>query len=137
MNTIPVSAGFNEVKQKLTKEQLFESLGTGLQGLSNQEAAERLSQVGKNVLQEVKGKPLILRFLSQFTHVMAIMLWIAGIGAFIANMPELGIAVWSVNIINGLFSFWQEYQAEKATEALKKILPSYSRVMRDGEVQRS
>ena len=136
MNTIPVSAGFNEVKQKLTKEQLFESLGTGLQGLSNQEAAERLSQVGKNVLQEVKGKPLIFRFLSQFTHVMAIMLWIAGIGAFIANMPELGIAVWSVNIINGLFSFWQEYQAEKATEALKKILPSYSRVMRDGEVQR-
>ncbi len=136
MNTIPVDTGFNDVKQKLTTEQLFESLGTGLKGLTNQEAVDRLSQFGKNELQEVKGEPLIFKFLSQFTHVMAIMLWIAGIGAFIARMPELGVAVWSVNIINGLFSFWQEFQAEKATEALKKILPSYSRVMRDGEVQR-
>jgi magnesium-transporting ATPase (P-type) len=136
MNTIPVDAGFNGVKQKLTTEQLFDYLGTSVKGLTNQEASDRLLKYGKNVLQEVKGKPIILKFLSQFTHVMAIMLWIAGIGAFIARMPELGIAVWSVNIINGLFSFWQEFQAEKATEALKKILPSYSRVMRDGEIQR-
>ena len=136
MNMMPASTGFNDVKQKLTTEQLFESLETGLQGLTNEEASDRLSRFGKNVLQEVKGKPLILKFLTQFTHVMAIMLWIAGIGAFVARMPELGIAVWAVNIINGLFSFWQEFQAEKATEALKRILPSYSRVMRDGEVQR-
>ena len=133
---MPASTGFNDVKQKLTTEQLFESLETGLQGLTNEEASDRLSRFGKNVLQEVKGKPLIPKFLTQFTHVMAIMLWIAGIGAFVARMPELGIAVWAVNIINGLFSFWQEFQAEKATEALKRILPSYSRVMRDGEVQR-
>lgn len=136
MNMMPASTGFNDVKQQLTTEQLFESLETGLQGLTNEEASDRLSRFGKNVLQEVKGKPLILKFLTQFTHVMAIMLWIAGIGAFVARMPELGIAVWAVNIINGLFSFWQEFQAEKATEALKRILPSYSRVMRDGEVQR-
>ena len=81
----------------------------------------------------MKGKPLILKFLANFTHVMAIMLWLAGIGAFIAKMPELGIAVWSVNIINGGFSFFQEFRAEKATQALKKILPSQSRVMRNGE----
>ncbi|MBE0667207.1 MAG: cation-transporting P-type ATPase, partial [Bacteroidales bacterium] len=42
------------------------------------------------------------------------------------------IAVWMVNIINGAFSFWQEFRAEKATEALKKILPATSRVMRNG-----
>ena len=120
MNTLPVMTGFNGVKQKLTSEQLFESLVTGQQGLSNQQAADRLKEVGENVLQEAKGKPLFLKFLSQFTHVMAIMLWVAGIGAFIARMPELGIAVWSVNVINGLFSFWQEFQAEQATDALKK-----------------
>lgn len=136
MTMIPVNTGFNDVKQKMTPEQLFEALGTGLQGLTNQEAVERLSQYGKNSIQVFKGKPLYLKFLAQFTHVMAIMLWIAGIGAFVARMPQLGIAVWSVNIINGVFSFWQEFQAEKATEALKKILPSYCRVMRDGEVQR-
>jgi Ca2+-transporting ATPase len=48
-------------------------------------------------------------------------------------MPELAFAVWAVNLINGFFSFFQEYRAEKATEALKKILPLSSRVMRDGE----
>lgn len=136
MNMMPVPSGFNNEKQKLTPEQLFESLDTGPQGLTQQEAKLRLERFGSNALQEAKGKPLILKLLAQFSHVMAIMLWVAGIGAFISRMPELGIAVWSVNIINGFFSFWQEFQAEKATAALKKILPSYTRVMRDGEVQR-
>jgi len=38
-----------------------------------------------------------------------------------------------VNIINGVFSFMQEYRAEKATEALRKLLPSYAHVLRAGE----
>jgi len=67
---------------------------------------------------------------------MAIMLWIGGAVGFIAQMPQLGIAIWLVNVINGLFSFWQEYRAEKATEALKKLLPTYTRVLRDGEERR-
>ncbi|MDD1670984.1 MAG: cation-transporting P-type ATPase, partial [Methanomicrobiales archaeon] len=48
-------------------------------------------------------------------------------------MPQLGIAIWMVNVINGFFSFWQEYQAEKATEALRRLLPHFVRVLRDGE----
>jgi len=56
--------------------------------------------------------------------------------ALLPVMPQLGVAIWLVNIINGVFSFWQEYKAEKATEALREMLPSYTRVMRDGEVQR-
>ena len=51
-------------------------------------------------------------------------------------MPQLGIAIWTVNIINGIFSFWQEFKAEKATEALRKLLPSYAHALRDGERQR-
>ena len=49
---------------------------------------------------------------------MAILLWVA-------QLEELGIAIWLVNIINGLLSFWQEYQAGKETDALSKMLPSY------------
>jgi Ca2+-transporting ATPase len=67
---------------------------------------------------------------------MAILLWVGGAVGFIAQMPQLGIAIWMVNVINGVFSFWQEYRAEKATEALKKLLPSYALVLRDGEDQR-
>ncbi|WP_246577765.1 P-type ATPase [Clostridium psychrophilum] len=66
---------------------------------------------------------------------MAILLWLSGIVAFMAVMPELGIAIWLINVINGVFSFWQEYRANKATDALKKMLPSYVRVIKDNKEQ--
>jgi len=115
---------------------VYPAAGTQSQGLSYEEAEERLQQFGRNALREVKGKPLYLKFLANFTHLMAILLWIGGGVALIAQMPQLAIAVWMVNVINGAFSFWQEFRAEKATEALRKMLPSYARVLRSGEEQR-
>jgi len=100
------------------------------------EAGNRLQRFGSNVIRKVKGKPLWVRFLANFTHLMAILLWAGGIVGFMAHMPQLGLAIWMVNLINGSFSFWQEFKAEKATEALRKLLPSYARVLRDGTEQR-
>lgn len=133
--------GLNEetIKKTIYKLPILEAyaaLGTRSQGLSSEEAEARLKQYGKNTIREIKGKPLILKFLSNFTHLMAILLWIGGVVAIIGQMPQLAIAVWLVIIINGVFSFWQEYRAEKATEALKGMLPSYARVLRDGQEQR-
>ncbi len=102
-------------------------------GLSGAEARERLQRYGPNRIYEIRGKPLYRRFLANFTHLMAILLWVGGIVGFIAQMPQLGIAIWMVNVINGFFSFWQEYRAEKATEALRRLLPHYVRVLRDGD----
>ena len=115
---------------------VFKELGTRPGGLTEDEAQERLHQYGRNALQEIKGKPLYLKLIANFTHMMAILLWIGGIIAFVAKMPQLAIAIWMVNMINGAFSFWQEFKAEKATEALKKLLPSYARVIRDGHEQK-
>jgi len=111
---------------------VYQALGSSLTGLSASEAALRLSRCGPNSISEIKGKPLYLKFLANFTHVMAILLWVGGIVGFIAQMPQLGIAIWIVNLINGCFSFWQEYRADKATEALRRMLPQQARVMRDG-----
>ena len=130
---VSIEPEFLNYKQELTADHLYELLGSRPEGLTSSEARQRLESFGPNKLQEVRGKPLILKLLAQFTHLMAIMLWVAGIGALIAKMPQLAIAVWMVNIINGAFSFFQEFRAEKATEALRKILPATSRVMRDGE----
>ncbi len=120
----------------LPVEKVYSALSSSPDGLSQTEADVRLKKYGVNALREVKGKPLYLKLLANFIHPMAILLWIGGIVALIAKMPQLSIAVWLVILINGAFSFWQEFQAEKATEALRKLLPSFVRVMRDGQEQR-
>jgi len=113
--------------------EVYAALDSSPGGLSTDEVRTRLIRYGPNELREVKGPPLILRFLSNFTHLMALLLWMAGLVSFIAHLPQLGIAIWLVNVINGIFSFWQEYKAERATEALRKLLPSYARVRRSGQ----
>jgi len=117
----------------LSTEQVFAALGSDPQGLSPAEAQNRLTRYGPNVLREPPRTPLIRILLANFTHLMALLLWIGGGIAFAAQMPTLGIAIWLVNLINGLFSFWQEYKAEQATAALRRMLPSYARVRRGGE----
>lgn len=114
-------------------DDVYAKLATTPTGLSQAQVKERLTIYGKNSIQELKGKPLLWRFLSNFTHLMAILLWVGGMVGFAARMPQLGIAIWLVNIINGLFSFVQEYRAEKAVEELRKLLPRHARVLREGE----
>jgi Ca2+-transporting ATPase len=128
-----INPEFQQKKQEMNPAQIYAALGSRPEGLTSLEAKDRQVVFGFNKIREIKGKPLLLKLLNNFTHMMAIMLWVAGIGAIFAKMPELAFAVWAVNLINGFFSFFQEYRAEKATEALKKILPLSSRVMRDGE----
>lgn len=120
----------------LSVPEVWAACQTHTEGLTKLEAAERLQRYGSNTIHEVKGKSLVVKFLSNFTHLMAILLWVGGIIGFIAQMPQLGIAIFMVNIINGVFSFAQEFRAEKATEALRKLLPAYANVIREGQQQR-
>ncbi|MCL4378619.1 MAG: cation-transporting P-type ATPase [Actinobacteria bacterium] len=135
---------------ELDKEQLFKELKVGPNGLSEEEAGKRLEIYGHlqnqeyfifspqalpiiiSELKEKKKRSLILRFLDNFIHVLAIILWVAAFLCFIprVDMPQLGYAIILVIVINAVFSFLQEYRAEKALEALKKMLPSYSKVLR-------
>jgi potassium/sodium efflux P-type ATPase len=116
----------------LSAEEVFRSLDTHWDGLTQLDVSRRRQQVGANTIREAKGKPLVIRLLANFTHLMAVLLWIGGLIGFVAQLPQLGFAIWLVVLINGAFSFWQEYKAEKATEALRKLLPTYARVLRDG-----
>lgn len=132
---VPLKDNFPQQIQTLPVSEVYRLLATRPEGLTTLEAKARLQHFGQNVIREVKGKPLWMKFLANFTHLMAILLWIGGALAFGAQMPQLGIAVWLVNLINGTFSFWQEYQAERATEALRRLMPTYARVLREGEEQ--
>lgn len=119
----------------LTIEDVYQTLATSAQGLTETEAAFRLKQYGCNELPEPTRRSLLLRFIDHLTHFMALLLWVAGILAFVSNTPELGWAIWAVIWINAAFSFWQEYQAEQALAALKRVLPVQVKVYREGGLQ--
>lgn len=118
---------------KTSPEEVYSKMDTSYDGLSEEKAQVRLQKYGPNQIEEVKKKPLIFKFLENFYNILALLLWAASILAFISGTPQLGFAIIGVIIINAIFSFWQEYQAEKATEALKKILPSTAKVVREGK----
>jgi magnesium-transporting ATPase (P-type) len=117
----------------LRPNDVYAALETGPEGLSAEEAGSRLSLYGPNRLHVVK--PVSLEFehlLSQISHPMALLLWAAGLIALIGGRPVLGIAIWIVVLVNAVFSFWQEYRAERAISSLEKLLPEYARVLRAG-----
>lgn len=118
----------------LPAEAVYGYLESAPQGLAEAEAQQRLARFGPNELPEPAQRPLWLRFTDQLTHFMALLLWVAGILAFISHTPALGWAIWAVILINALFSFWQEFRAERALAALKNVLPNLVRVYRGGEL---
>ena len=126
-------------------EELYAHLHSSAQGLSQAEAIKRLAKYGANQLEEiteqafVAGLPFLKSLLKEFTHFFALILWLAATLAFVAEwkspgqgMATLGYAVLGVILINGLFSFWQEYRAEKALAALRNLLPHHTTALRDG-----
>ncbi len=117
----------------LSDPELFDSLATSAEGLTQSEIQKRLARFGRNAIPKLKRKSLVKRFLANFTHLMALLLWAGGVIGLAAGMPQLGYAIWAVNLINGIFSFWQEYKAEKATTALMRLLPAFARAVRNGK----
>ena len=81
------------------------------------------------------SRPLGRLLLDQLTHFMALLLWVAGAMAFAIDMPELGVATWAVVLINALFSFWQEYRAERALSKLADLLPRRITLFREGRLE--
>ena len=119
----------------LSPEEVYQSFGINVAGLSENDAFQRLQQFGPNELPDPPQRPLWLKFTDQLSHFMALLLWVAGILAFVSGTPELGWAIWAVIWINALFSFWQEFQAERALAALKNVLPLQVKVYREGQLK--
>ena len=106
-----------------------------LPGLSGSEAQERLTKYGPNVVREVKSTPAWKIFLRQFTGLLVLVLVGAAIVAVALGEYIDSIAIGLVVVVNGLFGFAQEWQAETSLAALKKMLVRKARVLRDGILQ--
>ncbi|MEK6698159.1 MAG: cation-transporting P-type ATPase [Nitrospirota bacterium] len=123
----------------LPEHEVFRTLVTSERGLTRDEAHRRRAEFGPNRIEEVREKPLIRKFIGQFTHFLAVLLWIAAALSFVSEylhpgegMLALGLAVTAVIFINAVFTFVQEYRAERALEAMKRLLPFRVKVVREG-----
>jgi magnesium-transporting ATPase (P-type) len=125
MDSLPLHA--------LRPGEVYTALETSTHGLTQDQAAAALRLYGSNTLSEPARLPLWQLLLGHITHLMALVLWAAGLVAFVAGQPVLGLAIWVVVLINAAFSFWQEYRAQQAMQALSVLLPNYARLIRDGE----
>ncbi|MCX8722516.1 cation-translocating P-type ATPase [Lactobacillus sp. B4005] len=126
----------NKIRKLYAKNnvsEVFTNLQSSSEGLSSEEAARRLQKYGSNEIKKSQEESEWKAFFKNFISTMAILLWISGAIAMLSGTVELGIAIWLVNIINGLFSFWQERAAKRATDALNNMLPTYVQVIRNGK----
>jgi magnesium-transporting ATPase (P-type) len=129
--TLPPAAAPVGPIERLRAGAVYDATDSRPGGLSADQVTARLVDHGPNVLEVARPRPLVLRFGAHFTHVMALLLWAGSLAALLAGLPALGVAIVLVNVINGVFSFWQEHKADRATEALRRLLPVYARVLRD------
>jgi calcium-translocating P-type ATPase len=111
---------------------LLRDLRAQTTGLSAREADRRLVAYGSNALRRSARRRWLRELVQQFTHPLALLLWAAAVLALVAGIPALCAAIVAVIVLNAVFAFAQEMQAERAVEALQAYVAPQATVLRDG-----
>jgi magnesium-transporting ATPase (P-type) len=119
------------IDPRIPAERLLRDLRARRDGLTQREADRRLIASGPNELRRVGRRAWPGELARQFTHPLALLLWAAAVLAAATGTPVLACAIAAVIIVNALFAFVQERQAERAIEALSAYLPPQATVRRD------
>lgn len=114
-------------------DKVIEETGSSPDGLTAETASRKLAETGPNELQEKKKRPVWMSFFAQFKDFMILVLIAAAIISGIAGDVTDTIIILVIVLLNAVVGFVQEYRAEKAMEALKKIASLQARVLRDGK----
>ncbi len=104
-------------------------------GLTAQQVAELQAQVGPNELVERASRSPWRLLWEQFTATMVLILIAAGIISLFLQKWQEAVAIFAIVVLFGLLGFVQEYRAERAMAALKKLAAPMVRVRREGQVQ--
>jgi len=129
---------------RVSTAEVYPALRSTPRGLTQSEAADRLSQAGPNSLPAAKRTPLVVRFAAQFTDLFAVVLLAAAAITFLAGVLsdpvdvgsiQLGGAILGVVLLNAAIGFAQEYSAERTVATLRAMVPARCRVLRDGQRQ--
>jgi Ca2+-transporting ATPase len=114
-------------------EQVYQETRSTAEGLTSIEAETRLKEQGPNSLKESKKISPWMIFLNQFRDFMIVVLLAAAIISGIIGEATDTIIIISIIVLNALIGFIQEFRAEKALEALKKMASTHALVQRDGK----
>jgi Ca2+-transporting ATPase len=114
-------------------EESLDNLGSRKTGLSQEEATKRLVEFGPNELKKEKGKSPVKLLLEQFKSILVIILLIATALSFALNEPYDATVIIAIVVAVAVLGFTQEYRAERALEALKKMTAPTASVLRDGK----
>ena len=118
----------------LSIPEVLKLLQTNEQGLSTVEAEEKLKRTGLNELEEGRKKSKWKMLLSQFKDVMILILLAAAvISGFIGEFTDTFVIIVIV-LLNAILGFYQEYRADKAMQALKKMSVTQTRVLRNKQI---
>lgn len=112
---------------------VLKNLGTNDKGLSESEAIIRIKQYGLNKLKEQRKTPYIIKYLLQFTDLLAIILLVASGLSLLLGSPKDALIIFIVVVINSTIGFFQEYKADKAIDALRKFVAQTATVIRDND----
>lgn len=125
-------------------DDVLKELSSTENGLTSQEAENRLQKHGKNKLQEAEKDPTWKKFLRSLADPMIIMLLTAAAISAVTTLIQYGfseLSEWAdlfiilfVVIVNSILSVVQESKAEQAIDALAKMTAATSKVLRDGEL---
>ena len=120
----------------LSPEAVVEHWGTSAKGgLSEGLAAEKSNEFGPNRLEEIGRVSAWRQFASQFTEFIVLVLIAAAVVSGILQEWMDAIAILVIVVLNAILGFVQQYRAERALEALKKMAAPLARVIRDGETR--
>jgi P-type Ca2+ transporter type 2C len=111
---------------------VVEKLQSSDMGLVSEEARRRFEHYGPNELIEKKHKSLWMMFFDQFKDFMILVLIAAAVVAGVIGDPVDTIAIAVIVLLNAVLGFVQEYRAEKAMAALKKLAAPSATVIRGG-----
>ncbi len=105
----------------LTPKEAIERLGSGKSGLSGEEAANRLKQHGRNAIESGKKISVPMLLAEQFASPLVLILIVAAAVSLFFGKGVDGFLILSIVVLNGVFGFVQDYNAERSIEALKRI----------------
>jgi P-type Ca2+ transporter type 2C len=127
----------SEPLYSLRPADVYYALESSSQGITSEQAQQRITAYGLNVLREPPPPPRWRMFAAQLIHPMALVLWVAGLfGILSIAHIVLGLVIWAVVLVNAFFSFWQERRTQRAMTALKHLLPAHARVIRNGQEEK-